>query len=271
MIEAIAHPTDFSEESHSAFFHALRLALEHRCALHLLHVRSSSDGSDWASFPHVRETLARWNMLPFDVAHDQISARLGIDVRKAEIRSSNPALGIVDYLAHHRADLVVLASHGPGGLARWLSGSVSAAIAREIATPALFLGPKAQPFVDGATGRMQVDRILVPVAHEPSPQQAVAAMTRLLGPADGRCRHIHVGARAVRLLDPGGHPVPVEAIGGPVVESVIETAEAWRADLLVMATAGHHGFADALRGSTTERVLGRAPCPVLAVPARAAT
>jgi nucleotide-binding universal stress UspA family protein len=34
-----------------------------------------------------------------------------------------------------------------------------------------------------------------------------------------------------------------------------------------MATAGHADVLDALRGSTTERVLRLARCPVLAVPA----
>jgi nucleotide-binding universal stress UspA family protein len=33
-----------------------------------------------------------------------------------------------------------------------------------------------------------------------------------------------------------------------------------------MPTAGHHGVLDALRGSTTERVIRHAPCPVLALP-----
>jgi len=32
-----------------------------------------------------------------------------------------------------------------------------------------------------------------------------------------------------------------------------------------MPTAGHQGFLDALRGSTTEQVLRKAPCPVLAI------
>jgi len=37
--------------------------------------------------------------------------------------------------------------------------------------------------------------------------------------------------------------------------------------LIVMATEGHRDFLDALRGSTTERVLRAADCAVLAVPA----
>jgi hypothetical protein len=80
---AIAHPTDFSEASAEAFAHALRLALEFRCRLDLLHVRSG-DG-EWSSFPHVRETLARWELLPADVDHAQIQEKLGIEVRKIEI------------------------------------------------------------------------------------------------------------------------------------------------------------------------------------------
>jgi nucleotide-binding universal stress UspA family protein len=35
----------------------------------------------------------------------------------------------------------------------------------------------------------------------------------------------------------------------------------------LLPTAGHHGFLDAWRGGTTEHVLQRALCPVLAVPA----
>src|SRR5262249_55875488 len=37
--------------------------------------------------------------------------------------------------------------------------------------------------------------------------------------------------------------------------------------LLGMPTAGHHGVLDALRGSTTERVIRQAPCPVFALSA----
>jgi hypothetical protein len=35
----------------------------------------------------------------------------------------------------------------------------------------------------------------------------------------------------------------------------------------VMATRGHHGFLDALRGSATERIVRNSACPVLALPA----
>jgi nucleotide-binding universal stress UspA family protein len=51
-----------------------------------------------------------------------------------------------------------------------------------------------------------------------------------------------------------------------VVDAVLGEAESRSADLIVMTTQGHQGFLDALRGSTTEQVVRRAACPVLAVP-----
>ncbi len=49
--------------------------------------------------------------------------------------------------------------------------------------------------------------------------------------------------------------------------TLFRAADEREVDLIVMATAGRDGFLDALRGSVTEQVLRRAPCPVLAVSA----
>jgi nucleotide-binding universal stress UspA family protein len=57
------------------------------------------------------------------------------------------------------------------------------------------------------------------------------------------------------------------AAEGDVVETILAVAKETTADLIAMNTKGHHGFLDALRGSTTERVVGHARCPLLAVPA----
>jgi nucleotide-binding universal stress UspA family protein len=58
-------------------------------------------------------------------------------------------------------------------------------------------------------------------------------------------------------------------VNGDVVETIAREADLWNADLIVFTTEGHRDFLDALRGSTTERVLRAAHCPVLAVPAKA--
>ena len=53
---------------------------------------------------------------------------------------------------------------------------------------------------------------------------------------------------------------------GSVEQQILKVACDTDADLIVMATEGHHGFMDALRGSTTEHIVRAANCPVLAVP-----
>jgi nucleotide-binding universal stress UspA family protein len=264
-IVAIAHPTDFSEASADAFAHALRLALEFRCRLDLLHVRSR-DG-EWSSFPHVRETLARWELLPADAAHGQVREKLGIEIRKIEIENQDPLRGVAGFLLSHRADLVVMATRGAQGLSRFLSESVAEGIAQKTNVPALFLGPNARPFVDAKTGRLHLRSAVIPIARHPSPNRALLLFHRLFGKFGLVRRYVHVGEGRFELTGSGGARERVESLEGPTVDTILSAANSYLADLLVMPTAGRHGFLDALRGSTTEQVLHRAPCALLALPA----
>jgi nucleotide-binding universal stress UspA family protein len=61
---------------------------------------------------------------------------------------------------------------------------------------------------------------------------------------------------------------PVVLQGG-VTEEIVRVAEALPADLLVMGTHGRSGFDRLMLGSVTERMLRKAPCPLLTVPAAA--
>ena len=265
MIDAIAHPTDFSEGGTIAFEHALRIAVEFRCRLDILHVHSPRDHSDWRSFPHVRDPLARWGMLPGSAPVEDIARQLGVRVHKVEIAHEGSSDGIARFVAKHRPDLIVMATHAEGGFNRLLSGSVSEAIARETHLPALFVGRAAQPFVDRLSGELRLENILVPVARDPAPRRSLRLLQDLFGSLRPRLHLIHVGDTAPWILDSAGEPMMVQTREGNVVETIVAAGAS--VDLIVMPTAGHHGFLDALRGSTTEQVLHRAPCPVLALPA----
>jgi nucleotide-binding universal stress UspA family protein len=54
---------------------------------------------------------------------------------------------------------------------------------------------------------------------------------------------------------------------GDVVKEILELERQRAADLIVMTTQGRDGFLDALRGSTTERVLRGSRCPLLVISA----
>jgi nucleotide-binding universal stress UspA family protein len=264
-IEAIAHPTDFSEASAEAFAHALRLALAFRCRLDVLHVRSGN--REWSSFPHVRETLARWGLLSADADHAQLREKLGIEIRKIEIEHQDPLRGVAGFLISHRPGFVVMATRGAQGLSRFISESVSEGIAQKTNLPALFLGPNARPFVDSKNGRLYLKSAVIPVARHPSPNRALTLFHRLFGKLGLVQRYVHVGNESFELTGPTGNREQVTTLEGPTVETILSAASTYLADLLVMPTAGRHGFLDALRGSTTEQVLRRAPCALIAVPA----
>jgi nucleotide-binding universal stress UspA family protein len=270
LIQSIAHPTDFSETSAGAFSHALRMALATKSRLYLLHVRERGSRDAWTSFPHVRELLARWGLMGLHEPPSNIEAKLGIKVMKVEIQHHNPTSGLFEFILSHRPDLIVLATHGREGLYRWLSGSVSEEIARRTHIPTLFIGPKSQGFVDPVTGQMRLERVLVPVAHDPSPVRSLSILASLLEP-------LGIFSAAIHFLHIGDQPPEIEAASGdnrqggvnvmegPVVETIVRVAQECHANMIAMPTAGHKGFLDTLRGSTTEQVLRQAPCPLLAI------
>ncbi len=271
---AVLHATDFSGDDEPAFHHALRIATGARARLEILHADARAvDEVSWAEFPEVRETLERWGMLEPGSRKSAVATALGIRVKKLLSRGGDPAEAITRHAANFRADLIVLATRGRTGLPRWLKGSIAEEAAGQVRAKTLFVPHEAHGFVRGETGEARLERILVPVDHSPRPEpalEATAALIDLLGAEDAECHLLHVGeaSGAPSVRPPGGlgrAPVLSTRRGG-AVEGLLGAAEEIDADLSVMSTQGRHGFLEAVRGSTTEQVLRRAPCPLLAVP-----
>lgn len=266
MIRSIALPTDFSEEGRLAFDHALALAVVLRSRLNLLHVRDSRDAAKWDKFPHVRDTLERWGLLPPGSGIPDVMDKLGVSVRKVEIRDADASDGLGRFLTDHRPDLMIMATHGRVGLNRWLSGSVSSELAIGSNIPSLLFGPSAKAFVHPESGTMALRDVAVPVDHDPPAGPALSKIENIMDGLDVRISLFHVGSDLPKVTDHSGAKLEVRSMSGAVVETIV--SQSAQADLLAMPTTGRHGFLDAIRGSTTERVVHNASCPVLAVPVR---
>ena len=69
-------------------------------------------------------------------AHEAELAKLrsahlaGLEVELAVVQDHAPAKAICDYAEAHAVDLIVIGSHGRGGMERWLIGSVAERIVR---------------------------------------------------------------------------------------------------------------------------------------------
>jgi nucleotide-binding universal stress UspA family protein len=271
-LESIFHPSDFSAASEVAFVHALKIALAAGTKLTMLHVEASRS-AEWQDFPGVRETLERWGLIPKGSPKSEVG-QLGIKVAKVLRLSKDPVNACLVFLEENPTDLIVLAVHQHEGRMRWLRKSVGEPIARKAGQMTLFIPHGVEGFVSRQDGSISLRNILIPVTIKPRPQPSVEAAARLIRNLQltaGTVTLLHVGSDAEMPSaqlpkDTGWTWNSVAKVGEPT-DTILRTATELPADLIVMTTDGPDGFLDALRGTTSERVLREARCPVANLPA----
>jgi len=159
-------------------------------------------------------------------------------------------------------------------------------LAEQAATPSTSVAP--------TTCSVQVKKVLVPVDFSASSlkalRYAVAVANRFgasislvhvvepasflndvrnmpLAVSDGEVAnklHHKLVMLARKQIDPETPVHPVVCIGKPFDE-IVKTAKTFNADLIIIGTHGRTGLKGALLGSTAERVVRHAHCPVLVV------
>lgn len=148
-IRRILFPTDFSEYADHAWSYALTFAQEFDAEVHLLHVVAPP--------PRLAEAYA----VNFD-PEKMIKALAGeantsmdrmVEAAKSrglifhrEVRVGVDFREIIDYVAKHDIDLVVMATHGRTGLAHALLGSVAEKVVRKSPCPVLTIKHPAMKF-----------------------------------------------------------------------------------------------------------------------------
>ena len=144
----IFHPSDFSPASEVAFVHALKIALQSKAKLDLMHVEPtlSPEKPYWVDFPAVRTTLARWGVLPEGTQRQEV-AKTGLRVRKILKSSTDPVDTMLRHFHKSPPDIIVLATHQRSGLARWLSKAVAEPLARRSGAMTLFIPQRGRGFV----------------------------------------------------------------------------------------------------------------------------
>jgi nucleotide-binding universal stress UspA family protein len=273
----IFHPSDFSSASEVAFGHALKIAMQSKAKLDIMHAEPAvgAEKRDGLDFPAVRATLTRWGILPEGVRPSEV-AKAGVRIRKILAASADPVETMLRHFDKFPPDLIVLATRQRAGIERWLHKAVAEPLARRSGAMTLFIPRKGRGFVSLKNGSLALKKILIPMDHDPDPQAALDKALLLVRGLDclvGKFLLIHVGSRSrsgapqVHLPPQSGWSCEIKVRHGHVVEEILTTERGWHPDLMVLATQGHRDFVDALRGSTTERVLRGAQCPVLAVPA----
>jgi nucleotide-binding universal stress UspA family protein len=271
LFQSIFHPTSFSGAT-DAFAHALRIAVAARGELQLLHVNAPNEAPDFSPFPAIRQTLASWGMLDADAPSDAITQKLGVRVKKELAWDSNPVVAISNALASVTPDLLVLSIADRSGLPDIFQDSTAEAITRAARTVSLCVRRGGGGFVSEQTGEVALKSILAPVVENvrnASAIDAVLSLGELLEVRDLVIHVVHVGGETPEIPDlpAAGARFRLHAAHGPVVDTILDMQRRADADLICLPVARHHGLIASVVGSTTERVMRRAECPVLLAPA----
>ncbi len=108
------------------------------------------------------------------------------------------------------------------------------------------------------------------VVHIIPDVDATAAATASVMPAEAIAQtRAAANAALRRFTDDADLSAPIAGLCvriGQAVEGIVEYATDMKPDLIVMGTHGRSGLSQVLIGSTAERVVLRAPCPVMTIP-----
>jgi nucleotide-binding universal stress UspA family protein len=145
--------TDFSEPSDVALKYGRALSSAFGASLHVLHVLEEIVTHAWmpevyvASLPGIHDEMEkaakeRLSHLLDEAEREKLKARL-------VMRRGTPYLEIVEYASEHNIDLIVIGTHGRGGLAHMMMGSVAERVVRKAPCPVLTVRDHEHDFVKG--------------------------------------------------------------------------------------------------------------------------
>jgi nucleotide-binding universal stress UspA family protein len=280
----VLFPTDGSECAERARHHAHYLADWFEATLHVVHVEERP--TELADVIDVREADVRADL---HVPRDEPLLVAEPRVQERRVVHPSAADGVLTYAVEHDTNLIVMGTHGRGGLRRLVLGSVAEEVVRRAPVPVMTVGRGARPSAD-----LEEGTLLVPVDLSER-QPRLLAHARELALAYGMTMTLlHVverlrlpdvyevsssapepsvlaeraeealAAEAEALRDRGVDTRVTVRTGHPA-EETIEAADELGADLLTIATHGRSGIERMVMGSVAETVLRRAPCPVFTV------
>ena len=297
MDEAILVPLDGSELAEQALPPAVELCRKGSASLHLVRALLWAPDSPLSTGEEAEY---------LDGVAERVAAELGRAATTAVLPETAKRSGdwpasardtashILEYAGRHEIGMLVMATHGRGGIARAWFGSVADAIIRASDLPVLLIRPDAAE----ETAR-PIRKVLVPLDAEPESRRALRAATSLATAFDASLTLLRVipwpyqvygTLTPVTVVGTGSDldtardhareqleqdAAEVRAAGLEVDVAVVEDVSPGRAivafaeengiDLIALATHARKGFERMVLGSVADKVLRGAECPVLMV------
>ena len=275
VFEQILVPLDGSELAEQALPYAAELARVTGSRVHLLHLAPPMAPT---RFPEIeREAEAMLDRAAEFLRVRSVSAEATVD------HATLDAAGRAILAKAHAisAGLILLTTHGRGGLGRWVYGSVADQLIRRTDLPLLLVPAAAAR--DWTEGRPR--RLLVPLDGSPFAEEALDTAVGLAARCGGRLV-------LVSAVDPGaGRDAPLPTVPaaelylreiarrlrgtwlgvesdvatGPAASTLTGLARRHQVDLLVMATHGASGLSRAMLGGVATHLLAQSTRPMLLI------
>ncbi len=225
------------------------------------------------------------------------SSGIPVEIHVHQEKEENVAHSIVQHFQEMNADLVIMCTHGHGGLRELLFGSKAQQALQQGTQSILLVFPRE----DDTVFPFKLQRILVPLdgtaAHEPALPMAITiartfgaelhlvlviptlatlsgeqAVSGLLLPSTTRALLDLSQEEAANYLEQAiarchaeGVVAHAEVLRGDIVPVVLGLAERLNVDLIVLASHGRTGLDALFTGSVASRIAGRKIRPLLLV------
>lgn len=293
--------TDLSDFSNMSVYYSAALARVFEATLHLCHVIDlpivSVHGEAFTYPPDYAQTLKEDALRQMDTLMKPLQVKWEPHVDMGTIAHT-----VSDLVGMTQADLVVSASHGRSGLKRLLLGSVTEQLLRSIRRPFLVVTSPEKPddlaekkITQDTVENFRLKKILVGSDFSQDSANAVTYGFSLAQDFQSELHLVHVvepfAYSDALMPDPMTAEVqtdlnalltgrleslvPAEArnwcevrtscLAGMPHEELVKYAVLHAVDLIILGIRGRGLVETLLLGSTTDRVIRRVSCPVLAV------
>lgn len=303
MYRSIMVPLDGSPFSEQAL--PVAIALARRCAarLHLVHVRTGSRpvrGRAGVRCDPERDYLDAVAARVSDDLAESVSFALLADTIAGVSYSNPPRRAVADvletYVREHAIDLVVMTTHGRGGISRAWLGSVADSFIRQSTAPILLIRPDARERSATAARQAPARHILIPLDGSETAERVIGAAVKLGSPSAARYLLLrvvtplsvvadygppsavfddptlsdrrreaveYVSRLAERMSDDGFDVAGAVVIAPSAAAAITEYADAHDADLIAIGTRGLGGPRRMLLGSVADKIVRTSRRPVL--------
>ncbi len=282
--EKIVVGFDGSELSKGALIESSNWIRRHGGKIVLVHA-VYFDEEEFANAPEQREKRFELGKKICYQTREKTFSEFGVDVESLVCEGEPPEV-IVNIAQEKKADLIALGTYGRKGLKRLFLGSVTSSVMVNATCDVLVVKKPCNectgayssillPFdgsefskkaLERACQLSKIDNAEITVLYVIPRYEEMIGFLRTESIKKSMMHEAEKILNTARgIASKHGIPIKTETQEGQADAEITGTASRLKTDVIIMGTYGWRGVSRAIMGSTTERVIIHAPCPILAV------